>query len=673
MKLLSSAISVLLLGTALLLLPATVSRAVLLSPVITNAATGRTYAMLHMANWEVSELQARRLGGHLATVRSQAEQNWLYNTFANYGAFTKLMWIGLSDQAREGLFLWNSGEPTAYTHWAPGEPNSTSEPFIAMYYAGHSAQGRWNDWGDRLTDPIGIRFHGIIEFVPGATTLLVSTGSVWKYLDTGVYPGASWKDPGFNDASWAAGRGQLGYGDSDEATVIGYGGNPNNRHITTYFRHQFVVTNLAAIQEFVVSILRDDGYVAYLNGTEIRRDNMNGGVVGHDWLATAAVTGGDEFAIFHSSAILNPALLVEGTNLLAVEVHQAAPDSTDVSFDCFVLAKTGSLPPVVHVVDPLDRAHFGSTQGIRLEAVADGDNDIASLRFFANGMAANAGTPVEPEITIPNPNTVLADLWAVVTDTAGLSATSVVRTIYFAPELLARGATWKFNDTGNDLGSTWRTMAYDDSAWSSGPSELGYGDNDEATLVSYGNAANKHMTTYFRRELFVPNPAEFTNMVLQLLADDGAIVYLNNVEVARHNLPAGAVGYSTPATVSVCCLDESQFFEFNLSPALFNAGANILAVEVHQASPESSDLSFDLALLGQAADASTMLALQLAPGGLQLSWSANQIGYVLEATDDLTPPIDWQPVEAPVSRDIWAHSSTVTNLSSSMFFRLRRQ
>ncbi len=69
---------------------------------------------------------------------------------------------------------------------------------------------------------------------------------------------------------------ELGYGENDQATVVGYGPDPNNKYPTTYFRHTFVLTNAAAYNSLAFQLKFDDGGVAYLNGTEILRVNMPG-------------------------------------------------------------------------------------------------------------------------------------------------------------------------------------------------------------------------------------------------------------------------------------------------------------------------------------------------------------------------------------------------------------
>lgn len=126
--------------------------------------------------------------------------------------------------------------------------------------------------------------------------------------------------------------------------------------------------------------------------------------------------------------------------------------------------------------------------------------------------------------------------------------------------LVAAGSTWRYLDDGSDQGTAWRAAAFDDSGWAEGAAELGYGDSDEATVVSYGgNASAKHTTTYFRIEFEAAGVAGFTRADLALLRDDGAAVYLNGVEVYRSNLPGGAIASSTFASSAIGNPEESTF------------------------------------------------------------------------------------------------------------------
>ena len=94
----------------------------------------------------------------------------------------------------------------------------------------------------------------VVEAVPGTT--LIPLGAVWKYLDNGSDPGKSWRDPGFDDSKWASGPAQLGYGDGDEATVVGFGPDPSHKYITTYFRHTFEVPDPTQVSNLVERLLR---------------------------------------------------------------------------------------------------------------------------------------------------------------------------------------------------------------------------------------------------------------------------------------------------------------------------------------------------------------------------------------------------------------------------------
>ncbi len=171
--------------------------------------------------------------------------------------------------------------------------------------------------------------------------VLVPQGSVWKYWDRGTDPGPDWLAPGFADSAWPAGPARLGYGGDGEVTVVSYGPNPSSRYITTFFRHTFAVPQPAAVTALKVGLLRDDGGIVYLNGKEIFRSNMPEGDITLTTRASSTVGGADEQTFFETA--VDPALLVPGTNVLAVRIHQANPTSSDVGFDLYL---TGTALPV---------------------------------------------------------------------------------------------------------------------------------------------------------------------------------------------------------------------------------------------------------------------------------------------------------------------------------------
>jgi len=223
--------------------------------------------------------------------------------------------------------------------------------------------------------------------------------------------------------------------------------------------------------------------------------------------------------------------------------------------------------------------------------------------------------------------------------------------------LIAKGAVWRFLDTGTNLGTTWVNLGFADDDWKSGPAQLGFGDNDEVTLV----ASNRQVTTYFRHRFVVADPAEFTSLSLGLLRDDGGVVYLNGTEVFRSNLPLGPIDYLTLAT-NALPQDETTYFYTNTVPAsLLVPGTNIIAVEIHQSSVTSSDLSFDLWLEGVRPPAPLLLRQVRIGRQLVLFWS--EPDAVLEKAAALEGPWSAESTGNPQAFDL---------SGPQWFFRLKR-
>ena len=178
----------------------------------------------------------------------------------------------------------------------------------------------------------GYRFIRWEESNLGSESInLIYKGAIWKYLDDGTDQGTDWRELMFDDSQWEGGAAELGYGDGDEATVISYGPNSNQKYITTYFRKTITISDVDSTNKLTLELLRDDGAIVYLNGNEVVRSNMPGGVISYNTLASDYVSGENE-KIFHKYSI-NPDCLLEGNNVIAVEVHQATLSSSDLSFD----------------------------------------------------------------------------------------------------------------------------------------------------------------------------------------------------------------------------------------------------------------------------------------------------------------------------------------------------
>jgi hypothetical protein len=165
----------------------------------------------------------------------------------------------------------------------------------------------------------------------------------WKFLDNGVpqsdselvvgnaaYNSSDWKHPFFNDTSWKTGQALLGYGTINGRTINTDLNFQTPRLPTIYFRKSFTVTNAASFTQLNLNLVRDDGAIIYLNGKEIGRSNMNGGNQQYEDYAISATS--DEGGLINLGT-LTAGDLLEGTNVLAIEVHQNSASSSDTGLD----------------------------------------------------------------------------------------------------------------------------------------------------------------------------------------------------------------------------------------------------------------------------------------------------------------------------------------------------
>lgn len=211
----------------------------------------------------------------------------------------------------------------------------------------------------------GYQFQG---WKVAGDSILISREQVWKYSDTGTDLGTSWRSSAFNDSGWKSGQAEFGYGDGDENTVVDYGGLINNRYITTYFRKNFVLSNITDVTDLTLSLKCDDGAVIYLNGNEIHRNNMPSGTIGFGTTASTSVAGAEEFT-FHTFPV-DKDYLVNGTNSIAVEVHQAAASSSDLSFD---LELSATMKEADNYISTSPDLTFNTQSAIHITAVFESD------------------------------------------------------------------------------------------------------------------------------------------------------------------------------------------------------------------------------------------------------------------------------------------------------------
>ena len=278
------------------------------------------------------------------------------------------------------------------------------------------------------------------------------------------------------------------------------------------------------------------------------------------------------------------------------------------------LENTGNRLPVVNAGPDQSFAGTNFPLAVALNGTAndDGQPSPPGALTLAWSQVSGPGTvwfsnPSQSNTTVNFPGVGTYVLRLTANDGALQASDDLTVTIQRSPSavtFIAKGSVWKYLDDGSDQGTGWTSLAFIDSAWASGPAPLGYGDANgqlPATTTGYGpDANNKYVTTYFRRAFTASNPASVTSLNVSVQRDDGAVVYLNGVEVFRSNMPNGPIDYLTFASMVVGGTDEITFFPQAVDPSLLVNGSNVLAVEIHQANAGSSDIILDLELSGSA-------------------------------------------------------------------------
>ena len=166
--------------------------------------------------------------------------------------------------------------------------------------------------------------------IPPLPSLPIAKGNTWRYFKGTQEPPSDWNSIGFDDSGWAMGPSGFGYGDSDDATVLN---DMQSGYISVYLRKEFTVADPSAVTTLELSMDYDDSFVAYLNGIPVARANVTGTPPAY----TVAADSDHEASAGNSSPqpveyfSIDPALLVAGTNVLAIQGHNKSIDSSDFS------------------------------------------------------------------------------------------------------------------------------------------------------------------------------------------------------------------------------------------------------------------------------------------------------------------------------------------------------
>ncbi|MBI4585105.1 MAG: IPT/TIG domain-containing protein [Planctomycetes bacterium] len=216
--------------------------------------------------------------------------------------------------------------------------------------------------------------HCFFAVLASAQTVLVPQGEDWRFFRGREAPPPNWATPEFEAAGWETGPTGIGYGDNDDATVLG---DMQNNYLAVYLRTEFVIPENMKGFTWTLRVRFDDGFVAYLDGDEFARRNVDGAPPAFDDPASAdheitSAAGFDE-----AIPVLGAEeLLVPGRHVLAAEVHNINLTSTDLSFS----AELSTYPFVVTALEPA----FGPLEGGNTVAIRGGGfnpEEAPAVRF----------------------------------------------------------------------------------------------------------------------------------------------------------------------------------------------------------------------------------------------------------------------------------------------------
>ncbi len=150
-----------------------------------RAGSDHAYFLIQADSWLESEAEAGALGGHLATVNEEAEQQWILDTFGALDG-SRSLWIGLRRED-DGVFRWVSGEPVTYENWLAGQPDNAlgGEGYVHLLNAGNEyghPAGLWNDLANSNTlFPTFNPISGVAEVAPPQLKFHLAAGELcWK-------------------------------------------------------------------------------------------------------------------------------------------------------------------------------------------------------------------------------------------------------------------------------------------------------------------------------------------------------------------------------------------------------------------------------------------------------------------------------------------------------------
>ena len=513
--------------------------------------------------------------------------------------------------------------------------------------------------------------------------------NVWKYNTNNLGAGTlNWTAKSYNDSSWPSGPGLLwvdlratpNAAVQPKGTQLPPTSGATHPFPTYYFRRHFTVPGNPAGVSLIFSNYLDDGAIFYLNGVEIHRAFMPATPPTYTALASSYNCGSGDATCADVFTISGAPMtnLLSGDNVLAVEVHNFALTSPDITFGSamfVVLPPPVPLPPFIQNLTALPTEN-GATISWRTVSNATTRLEFGLADTLVNSTPTNASLTTNHTVTLSNLSFATSYHFRAVSTVSSneYSARGVFTTAPLTLPLFSLTSVWRFT-TNNLDGVNWFARDYNDSGWlGQGPALLAVEDNPAVSPINTvlpGISGALPPTYYFRTHFLITNSVAGLTLLFSNYVDDGAVFYLNGAEIfrLRMGLAPQPVHYfdiaaNTPPSGDAVAPELVRLCGDVMTNLL--SGDNVLAAEVHQADPGSSDIVFGSAMFLTRLSAAES-KLRVAPSNHVVSISWDGGGLTLQQASDPGNPAAWSDVPGFIRTSPFV----ITNGAAMRFFRLR--
>ncbi|MFZ4764288.1 MAG: PKD domain-containing protein, partial [Roseimicrobium sp.] len=248
---------------------------------------------------------------------------------------------------------------------------------------------------------------------------------------------------------------------------------------------------------------------------------------------------------------------------------------------------------------------------------------------------------------------------------------------------VAKGSTWKYKTDGTDPGDAtapkWFEAAYDDSTWSTGATPIGYGDDNETATDLVQPATPRPTSYYFRRNFTLATPADVSYLEVFLQRDDGAVVYINGVEVGRSNVSSAPAMSNTSVAASTTSNEPRWVYIPVKTEGLTLGTTNTLAISVHQDSNTSSDIRMNCELIAYnrpSAGSAPVTPVNFAAGAttettISLTWTAQTDAKQFQLERKRIGDIAWEVLRFDLPGSFTGFTDTLLTAATQYSYRLK--